>query len=74
MNAQQLPPMRGVEMRGLRAKVLDRLKAGPQSEQELSARLDVGRDDVAEACGRLLVDGKVALRPDFTYALKVARR
>lgn len=74
MNAQHDRPLSGREMRGLRARVVDRLKGGAQSEMELAAALDMARDDVAEACGFLLVAGRVVLREDKTYVLKAVSR
>lgn len=37
------------------------------TEQQLARITGRGRDDVAEACGRLLEDGSFVLRPDGTY-------
>lgn len=70
MNAQQDTPLTGVEMRGLRARVVGLLRHEPWlNERQITVRLHESHDDVAEACGRLLVDGRVRLRPDGRYGL-----
>lgn len=55
---------------GLRRKVPSVIANSiPIREDLIAEQLGADRDDVAEACGQLLLDGTVAMNPDGTYRL-----
>jgi DNA-binding Lrp family transcriptional regulator len=53
----------------LRERVLKAIAAEPEalSEKRLTEVLGVEREEIADACGRLLLDDKIDLKPDGTY-------
>jgi hypothetical protein len=56
----------------LRERILGQLKHRKLTEPQLAGVLDVSREQIADACGKLLLNDRVVMRPDGTYALPLA--
>ncbi len=52
-----------------RARILDHCSRRRLDEQSLASTLGIGREEVADLCGELLLDDKIVLLPDGQYTV-----
>lgn len=53
-------------------RVLGQLKHRTLNEPQLAGVLDVSREQIADACGKLLLDDRIVMRPDGSYTVPLA--
>lgn len=67
-----LPPRKDrhvtrIKVPQIRAMIVDALRVEAYSEEEMATLLDMDREDIAFACGQMLEEDVVKLRPDGKY-------